>query len=81
MPKLTKLRREDAINTCKLGQGADCCIWLVMGSDSFECLYHDRDTGHNLLGETLRERWEKGLTIAKRDGCDRMRNKLGGDGA
>lgn len=66
--------RKEAIEVCKLGQGPDCCIWLVVGQDGFECLYYDRDKGHNLLGETLRERWEKGLTVAKRDGCDKMRN-------
>ena len=66
--------REDAINVCKLGQGADCCIWLVMGPVGFECLYHNRSEGRNLLGETLEERWKAGKTVAKRDGCDKMRS-------
>lgn len=24
-------------NTCKIGQGKDCCRFLVMGGDGFEC--------------------------------------------
>lgn len=70
---VTLVSRKDAIGICKLGQGADCCIWLVAGADGFECLYHNRSEGRNLLGETLEERWKAGKTVAKRDGCDRMR--------
>ena len=66
--------RECAIDTCKLGQGADCCIWLVMGSKGFECLYYNRSEGQNLEGETLEERWKAGKTVAKRDGCDGMKS-------
>ena len=65
--------REEALELCKLGQGADCCIWLVMGQKGFECLYHDRNTGRNLEGETLEETWKAGKTVAKRDGCDKVR--------
>lgn len=71
---IVPVSREDAINICKLGQGADCCVWLVVGSEGFECMYYDKDAGQNLVGETLRERWHKGLTVAKRDGCDKMRS-------
>lgn len=66
--------KEDTINICKLGQGADCCIWLVIGSKGFECLYHHRHEGRNLEGETLEERWKAGETVAKRDGCDKIRS-------
>lgn len=24
--------------TCKLGQGSDCCAYLVMGTEGFECV-------------------------------------------
>jgi len=65
--------KEDAINVCELGKGANCCIWLVIGSNGFECLYHERSTGLNLIGETLEEQWKGGKTVAKRDGCDRVR--------
>ena len=70
--KIIPVSDEDAKSICKMGQGADCCIWLVMGTEGFECLYYSRDVP-SLTGETLKERWEKGLTVAKRDGCDKMR--------
>lgn len=63
---------EDAIKVCKLGQQADCCIWLVAGSKGFECIYYSKDA-RSLTGESIKERWEKGLTVAKRDGCDKVK--------
>jgi len=51
---------------CGIGQGADCCIWLIVGSQ-FECCCLHRP-------HTLLDRWEKGLTVAKRDGCDKVNN-------
>ncbi len=68
---------EDAKELCKMGQGADCCIWLCIGTEGFECLYSRKEAGTTLLGETLKERWEKGLTVAKRNGCDRMKTLFG----
>lgn len=72
MPVLP-ISKEDAINICKLGQGADCCVWLVTGTEGFECLYNRKSEGRNLVGETLEELWKRGLTVAKRDGCERMK--------
>ncbi len=71
--KIILVSDEDAKNTCKIGQGADCCIWLVMGTEGFECLYHEKHA-MSLTGDTLYKRWKSGLTVAKRDGCDRMKN-------
>lgn len=73
---LILLEKEEAMRLCRPGAGPDTCIWLVMGEHGFECLYYNRDEGRNLLGETLEERWKKGLTVAKRDGCDEIK---GGD--
>jgi len=67
------LTKEEATELCKLGQGAETCIWLAVGNKGFECLYHNR-RGTTLTGETLEERWKAGLTVAKRDGCDKVRN-------
>lgn len=64
---------EEVKQHCGIGQGADCCIWLVMGSQ-WECLYYNRVRGHNLEGETLEGRWKAGKTVAKRDGCDKVKN-------
>ena len=57
---------------CRPGAGADTCIWLVAGVDGFECLYYNRQAV-NLVGESLEDRWKKGLTVAKRDGMAAMR--------
>lgn len=70
---IAPVSKDDAINRCKLGQGADCCIWLVAGQKGFECLYYARNEGRNLEGETLEERWKAGKTVAKRDGCDEVK--------
>ena len=62
----------DEVNKfCRLGQGADTCIWLVVGK-GFECLYFNR-RAVSLTGEILEERWKAGKTVAKRDGCDEVR--------
>ncbi len=65
---LISLEKEEMMRLCRPGAGPDTCIWLVVGNDGFECLFFCRDVP-NLLGEALRERWESGKTVAKRDGC------------
>ena len=54
---------------CKIGQGADCCIFLVVSGEGFECCYHNRSGVGNLL-----ERARAGLTNARREGCDTAKN-------
>ena len=67
------LERDEVIRLCKPGADADTCIWLVIGGDDgFECLYYCRNVP-NLHGQTLEDRWKKGLTVAKRDGCDEIK--------
>lgn len=56
---------------CRPGAGAETCVWLMF-SRRWECCYYDR-RGINLIGESLEERWRKGLTVAKRDGCDKVK--------
>ena len=58
---------------CRPGASADTCIWLAVGVDGFECLYYNRG-GTSLAGGTLEKRWKQGLTVAKRDGCDKVRS-------
>jgi len=67
------LNTEEVKKLCRPGEGKDTCIWLVMGRDGFECLYYNRKAV-SLTGERLDERWEQGLTVAKRDGCDLIKN-------
>jgi len=51
---------------CRPGEGANTCVWLVAGIKGFECLLHNKP--HPLL-----KRWQEGLTVAKRDGCEKAR--------
>jgi hypothetical protein len=60
---------EEVMRLCRPGAGADTCIWLVVGEDGFECFYYNREVP-SLTGETLGDRWRRGVTVAKRDGCD-----------
>lgn len=64
------LDQEEVMKFCRLGDGAETCIWLVVGPGGFECLYYHRHEGRNLKGETLEQRWKAGKTVAKRDGCE-----------
>lgn len=70
--RLFSLSREEVFKLCRPGEYADTCIWLVIGEEGFECLYFNR-RAVSLTGEILEDRWKKGLTVAKRDGCDVIR--------
>lgn len=51
-------------NICKIGQGADCCRYLMMGGDGFECA---KDTE---LATTLDMRASAGSMTARADNCE-----------
>jgi len=55
---------KDELSLCKIGQGADTCILLLVGPQGLEC--HAKYRGP-LLG--LIERAERGETVAQRIGC------------
>jgi hypothetical protein len=61
------LNDQEAMTFCKPGKMADTCVWLLLGEQGFECCYYHKHP-------SLLERWEKGLTSAKRDGCERVKN-------
>ncbi|GAH04209.1 unnamed protein product [marine sediment metagenome] len=63
------LNDEEIETHCKMGQGADCCIFLVVSGKGFECCYHNRSG----IGDML-ERARAGLTNARREGCDTVKN-------
>lgn len=67
------LTKEEVLGLCRPGEGAETCIWLAVGGRGFECLYYNRG-GRSLAGGTLEERWKAGLTVAKRDGCEIVKN-------
>lgn len=58
---------EEVVKLCKPGEGADTCVWLVAGGNGFQCTCLHKNW-------SLMERFDDGLTIAKRDGCDFMNN-------
>ena len=39
------LERDEVTKLCRPGEEGDKCIWLMVGSDGFECRYYDRPTG------------------------------------
>ena len=51
---------------CLPGEGDNTCIWAMSGEKGFECAYFNRPTA-------LFERWAMGETMAKRDGCERVK--------
>lgn len=55
---------EDVKRLCRPGS-ADTCIWLVMAPGGWECVYFNRPDG-------LQDRFDRGETNAKRDGCDEI---------
>lgn len=54
------MNRDQVLNVCRMGQGADCCKFLTMGIDGFQCartnafleamLYAREDMSINCLG-------------------------------
>ena len=46
---------------CKPGTD-DCCVWLTMGTEGWQCVNKNRPS-------SLNARFEAGETNAKRDGC------------
>ena len=60
------LDKDEFIKLCKPGEGDNTCIWLLVGTEGFECRYYNRPTG-------LVSRWRQGYTVAKRDGCEEVK--------
>ena len=56
------LTREYVLETCKLGQGAACCRYLVAGAEGFECA----KLGSLRAGIDRRV----GIMVAKGDNCE-----------
>lgn len=55
-----KLTNDQAKGICKVGQGEDCCIYLLMGPKGWECAKSDKK-----IKAQLHERWLAGTTNAK----------------
>jgi len=61
------LSKNEVLELCKPGEGNNTCIWLVVGPKGLECTYLNKPI-------SLLERWKKGLTNAKRDGCEKVKS-------
>lgn len=61
------LAQGEVLDRCKLGKGADTCVWFAAEGEGLKCLYWNRPPA-------LVENWKAGLTVAKRDGCDEVRS-------
>jgi hypothetical protein len=59
-----QLSIEAAEQICKLGQGENCCAYLVMKQNGFECAKIDP-----ALVCLIKNRLEQGLMTAKGEGC------------
>ena len=59
--------REEVDSECKIGQGAETCIFLVVGGDGFECHAMNKMPIMSLI-----ERARRGGTNARREGCERV---------
>ena len=60
--------KEEVTLLCKPGT-ENACIWLVAGKEGFRCIYNNKSPFMTLV-----QRFEKGQTNAKRDGCNVMKN-------
>ena len=56
---------EEVKELCKPGHGEDTCIWLLVAPTGWECCCLNKPT-------SLLDRWERGGTTAKRNGCDKV---------
>ncbi len=61
--------KEDTDSLCKIGQGRDTCIFLLLGPEGFEC--HGLNQGPIMF---LIERARRGGTSAQREGCETVLN-------
>jgi hypothetical protein len=56
---------EHVKNICKIGQGADCCKYLVAGTKGFECMKFNPENK-----AMIDINWTEHNHIAQGDNCD-----------
>ena len=59
--------KDEIDRLCKIGHGADTCIFLLVGPDGFECHGLNKMPIWSLI-----ERARRGETNAQREGCDEV---------
>lgn len=58
---------EEVKELCLPGAAENTCIWLLMTPEGWECCCLHKNPA-------LLAKWERGETVAKRDGCDKVNN-------
>lgn len=68
---------EHVKEVCKIGQGKECCRYLVLGPGGFECAKIDKGFVAALNGEVaptvkmlMDQRVAKGTMVARGDNCE-----------
>ncbi len=61
------ITEETLKNICKIGQGENCCRYLLCGQNGFECGKHTN------LKTTLDNRVNSNLMVAKGDNCEGLK--------
>lgn len=61
---IVEMPREHWENVCKIGQGADCCKYMVVGGDGFGCA---KDKGNEGFKHAIDSRTDMN---AKGDNCE-----------
>ncbi len=56
-------------DVCKIGQGAECCKYLVMGGNGFECMKFNR-----LNKAVIDASWSEFDHVAQGDNCPGKEN-------
>lgn len=71
------LKKDYVDNTCKIGQGHNCCRYLLMGTGGFECGKLSDEPVRSMAGdsalshkELMDKRVEKKTCVASGDNCD-----------
>lgn len=59
------------LNVCRIGQGADCCKYLVMGAHGFKCMKINEST--KVL---IDDNWVRNHHVAQGDNCDGITSNL-----
>jgi hypothetical protein len=56
-------------NICRIGQGANCCKYLVIGQDGFECMKVNKDDKI-----VVDESWKRYEHVAQGDNCEGVKD-------
>ncbi len=67
---MNKIDDKDITEVCKLGQGEECCAYLILGSSGAKC------AKGTMLAYNIELRLANGTMNAKGDNCEGMIEKI-----